>query len=69
MGKRRKGAQRKEQERKEAHKGDEPYEFGDPNTKNWGTPCQVCDALPTVMDTGLCGPCCFGEAETAGGNW
>jgi ribosomal protein S14 len=22
-----------------------------------------------VEDVGLCGPCCFGEAETINGNW
>lgn len=37
--------------------------------KDYDTPCQNCDALPTVHPTALCGPCCFGEAETAGGNW
>lgn len=41
-----------------------------PSTEpNWDVPCQVCDELPTVGDLELCGPCCFGEAETAGGNW
>lgn len=32
--------------------------------------CDVC-AMDTflVEDTGLCGPCCFGEAETINGNW
>lgn len=37
--------------------------------KNWGSPCCNCGDKPTVGDTGLCGPCCFGEAETVGGNW
>lgn len=37
--------------------------------KDWQTRCMVCDQVPTVHPTGLCGPCCFGEAETAGGNW
>ena len=37
--------------------------------KNYDARCQVCDATPTVGDTKLCGPCCFGEADTAGGNW
>lgn len=32
-------------------------------------PCEVCDARPVVRATGLCGPCTFGEADTAGGNW
>lgn len=37
--------------------------------KDWKTPCQNCDQLPTVHPTELCGPCCFGESETYGGNW
>ena len=37
--------------------------------KNWNVKCLNCDQRPTVGDTELCGPCCFGEAETAGGNW
>lgn len=37
--------------------------------KNWQVPCECCGQKPTVHPTGLCGPCCFGEAETAGGNW
>lgn len=37
--------------------------------KNWQTRCDVCDAVPTVGATGLCGPCCWGEAETINGNW
>lgn len=37
--------------------------------KDWATPCENCDQLPTVYPIGLCGPCCFGEADTAGGNW
>lgn len=39
------------------------------NDKDWETPCDICGALPTLPETGLCGPCTFGEAETAGGNW
>lgn len=30
--------------------------------------CQ-CGATPVLPITGMCGPCTFGEAETAGGNW
>lgn len=37
--------------------------------KDWDTKCQNCDATPTVHPLQLCGPCCFGEADTAGGNW
>lgn len=37
--------------------------------KDWSTPCQNCDQLPTVSPTDLCGPCCWGDASTAGGNW
>lgn len=31
--------------------------------------CEVCGATPIVPETGMCGPCTFGEADTAGGNW
>lgn len=37
--------------------------------QNWETPCDTCAALPTVENSGLCGPCFFGEADTVGGNW
>ena len=37
--------------------------------KDWTIQCGCCEALPTVHPTGLCGPCCFGEADTIGGNW
>ncbi|XAG95307.1 hypothetical protein MIF8_16 [Erwinia phage MIF8] len=37
--------------------------------KNWNKPCENCGELPTVHPTGLCGVCCFGEADCAGGNW
>lgn len=31
--------------------------------------CIVCGAVPVVPESEMCGPCTFGEAETAGGNW
>lgn len=32
--------------------------------------CESCDAETCLVEeVGLCGPCCFGEAETANGNW
>lgn len=31
--------------------------------------CSICGASPTHKITGMCGPCTFGEAKTAGGNW
>jgi hypothetical protein len=37
--------------------------------KDWEDECSVCGSSPTVHPTGLCGPCCFGEADTWGGNW
>lgn len=37
--------------------------------KDWNSPCLNCDAVPTLHPTKLCGPCCLGEADTAGGNW
>lgn len=37
--------------------------------KNWNKGCENCGAKPTVHPTGLCGVCCFGESDCAGGNW
>lgn len=35
----------------------------------WGT-CDSCENEDVLVpEVGLCGPCCFGEAATAGGNW
>jgi len=31
--------------------------------------CDNCGATPILPMTGMCGPCTFGEAETADGNW
>jgi len=42
---------------------------GEAFTANWDRKCCVCGATPTVGTTDLCGPCCFGEADTMGGNW
>ncbi len=36
---------------------------------DWTKECEVCGQTPIVPLTGLCGPCTFGEADTAGGNW
>ena len=36
---------------------------------DWTGKCENCGASPIVPATGLCGPCTFGEADTAGGNW
>lgn len=36
---------------------------------DWTGKCENCGESPIVPATGLCGPCTFGEAETAGGNW
>lgn len=43
---------------------------GDPDTDpDWGGQCDICGQSPIVLATGMCGPCTFGEAETAGGKW
>lgn len=36
---------------------------------NHAVRCMNCGATPTVGILELCGPCVFGEADTAGGNW
>jgi hypothetical protein len=38
-------------------------------TPDWTKECEVCGQTPIVPLTGMCGPCTFGEADTAGGNW
>jgi hypothetical protein len=39
------------------------------NEPDWEGCCSNCGASPIVKETGMCGPCTFGEADTAGGNW
>jgi hypothetical protein len=42
----------------------------EPNTEpDWTKKCEVCGASPILPCTGMCGPCTFGEADTANGNW
>jgi len=36
---------------------------------DWSRECAVCGDSPVVPITGLCGPCTYGESETAEGNW
>jgi len=36
---------------------------------DWTHNCETCGETPIVPATGMCGPCTFGEAATAGGNW
>jgi len=36
---------------------------------DWDTPCIVCGMVPTVPSTRMCGPCTFGDSDTADGNW
>lgn len=37
--------------------------------RDWGD-CEVCGQnLPIVPETGMCGPCTFGEASTLLGDW
>lgn len=36
---------------------------------DWTGECICCGERPTVPITKMCGPCTFGEADTAGGNW
>ncbi len=44
--------------------------LSDPETEpDWMSNCENCGESPIVPATGMCGPCTFGEAATAGGNW
>jgi len=48
----------------------EPQEATQEEMKpDWTRTCEVCGATPVVPLTGMCGPCTFGDASTAGGNW
>lgn len=38
-------------------------------TPTYSGSCIVCGATPIIKATRMCGPCTFGEADTAGGNW
>jgi hypothetical protein len=55
----------------QAHNG-APCTCGPPKidlTPNWDATCENCGEKPTVGRSRLCGPCYFGEADAAGGNW
>ena len=45
------------------------HTFDPENDPDWTSKCEVCDATPVHPMTGMCGPCTFGEADTAAGNW
>jgi ribosomal protein L37E len=52
-----------------AKKG-EPLSHKDPHMRpDWTRECEVCGKRPVVPATKMCGPCSFGEAKTAGGDW
>ena len=36
---------------------------------DWTNKCEVCGETPIVPVTGMCGPCTWGEADTAHGGW
>jgi hypothetical protein len=57
------GKKRKPREKAASSKDEEDF------TPDWTQDCEVCGARPVVPQTGMCGPCTFGEAETVGGNW
>lgn len=46
-----------------------PERSGPDVEPDWTGKCSNCGASPVVPVTGMCGPCTFGEAETAGGEW
>lgn len=60
----------KRKRRHKPHSRCEKVEGVDPRmTPDWTKVCLNCGASPIVPETGLCGPCTFGEADTSGGNW
>ena len=67
------GKNKKQQSRKDGkYQGNTIAESGrnrDNFEPDWTEQCEVCGSSPVVPVTGMCGPCTFGEADTAGGNW
>ena len=57
------------QARSQKHLAKKPGRKPPSTEADWESPCSVCGSLPTVSETGMCGPCTFGEADTVGGNW
>ena len=45
------------------------HTFDPENRPDWTGECENCGQSPIVPSTGMCGPCSFGEAATANGNW
>lgn len=39
------------------------------DTPDWSRTCESCGDTPVHPVSGMCGPCTFGEASTAGGDW
>ncbi len=60
------GIKQRDMERRKNRQAKAQLREGD---KDWDTSCSNCEGKPTVHPTELCGPCCFGEAETINGNW
>ena len=56
----------KEHPRKRMFHAGREIEAGPPD---WTRGCSACGDKPVVPQTGLCGPCTFGESITANGNW
>ena len=51
--------------KQQSKKSDKPKDT-DPD---WTKKCIICGATPILPVTEMCGPCTFGEADTANGNW
>jgi len=79
MGGRRKRKALREQKREAADDAMLECDCGEPGGKHtaecalfkpdWTGKCDTCGASPIVPLTGMCGPCTFGEAGTAAGEW
>lgn len=63
-------AKKKRRKRREILKHATPPERTGPDVEpDWSGRCENCGQSPVMPATGMCGPCMFGEADTAGGNW
>jgi ribosomal protein L37E len=62
-------AMTKKHKKHKKHKKQQEPVSSDQGKPDWTKQCDVCGSTPIVPETGMCAPCTFGEADTAGGNW
>lgn len=60
---------KKTESRRHSSKREQTKTRAQESSPDWTQSCTVCGQSPVHPVTGMCGPCSFGEAGTAGGEW